>query len=300
MIKNVIVFIASCISLQGLAATNPVHNVQFSKSEILNHQQNIEIIISTASSCLDETYAEHIRFFNIHGVSKFYGDRRAQHKTRKGRIKELRRFGAPARLINQLEPISCIGLTLRCLGKGFHAAGTSATWTKIMSFLKIDQKVYGTDLQIMLQKLGWGIYYWNPKTKNNAKWDAEDKRLNPVKPPKKWNPVWGGHAYRYSTVMNKNKYYDTRVDNKVSLVNFGDKPPIALRQVPFFVGIAHAGYHVFPGRRGEVIEAHSTRPLNSIKNLEFSPFNPLGVGGGPRWTRTEKYRSGLIAIPPGE
>ena len=32
-------------------------------------------------------------------------------------------------------------------------------------------------------------------------------------------------------------------------------------------------------------------------NIEVAPFNPLAQGGAPRWTRSEKYRSGLIAVP---
>ena len=42
----------------------------------------------------------------------------------------------------------------------------------------------------------------------------------------------------------------------------------------------------------------SARELTSIDNLEDSLFNPLEKGGGPRWTISEKYRSGLIAVPP--
>jgi hypothetical protein len=63
------------------------------------------------------------------------------------------------------------------------------------------------------------------------------------------------------------------------------------------VGIAHAGYHVFPGRKGDVIEAHSMRNIAARDNIEFSEFNPLATGGGPRWTNSEKYRSGLIVVP---
>lgn len=158
--------------------------------------------------------------------------------------------------------------------------------------------MYGTDLITMLRELGWKTQYWNPDTSKNAAWDLEDQTLNPLKPGKTWNPVWGGHAYNYSQVVNKNKYYGIPVDDKVSLVNFGRQAPSSLRAAPIFVGVAHAGYHVFPGIRGQVIEAHSMRNLNSFDNLEVSDFNPLGTGGGPRWTRTEKYRSGLIAVPP--
>jgi hypothetical protein len=97
----------------------------------------------------------------------------------------------------------------------------------------------------------------------------------------------------------RGNYYYNRVDDKTLLVGFGTRVPAAFKSKPFFVGVAHTGYHVFLGFNGEVIEAHSTRALTSIKNLERSPFNPLGNGGAPRWTATEKYRSGLIGMPPG-
>ena len=89
------------------------------------------------------------------------------------------------------------------------------------------------------------------------------------------------------------------MDDKSLLVGFGTTVPAEFRNVPFFVGVAHTGYHVFPGFAGDIIEAHSTRRLDSIDNLERSAFNPLKAGGGPRWTTTEKYRSGLVGIPPG-
>lgn len=92
-------------------------------------------------------------------------------------------------------------------------------------------------------------------------------------------------------------YYESKVDNASRLVNFATTPPAAFKNVPLFIGIAHAGYHVFPGRRGDVIEAHSMRNLDARDNLEVAPFNPLAAGGAPRWTRSEKYRSGLIAVP---
>lgn len=98
--------------------------------------------------------------------------------------------------------------------------------------------------------------------------------------------------------MAKNAYYFNKVDDKTTLVGFGTKAPEAIRRADFFVGIAHTGYHVFPGFRGEVIEAHSARELKSIDNLQKGPFNPLDQGGAPRWTSTEKYRSGIMCLPP--
>ena len=85
------------------------------------------------------------------------------------------------------------------------------------------------------------------------------------------------------------------VDDYRKLVNFGAETPELLKQIPFFVGIAHAGYHVFPGTFGRVLEAHSTKKITDPKNLESAPFNPL-AGEGPTGGM---YHSGLIAIPPG-
>ena len=64
------------------------------------------------------------------------------------------------------------------------------------------------------------------------------------------------------------------------------------------MGFAHIGYHVFLGFHGRVIEAHSVRDLFAMDNMENTEFNPL-AGGGPKSTKSEIYRSGLIAVPPG-
>ena len=205
--------------------------------------------------------------------------------------------------MKELEPISCIGLTLKCLGEGFKAAGQEKTWEKIFAKLAVNNNFYGTDLQTMLRDLGWKTMYWNPDPSQNATWDAEDIRLNPLKqvpskPKKIWMAVWGGHTLRYADVQKIGKYYGIPIDDKSTLVGFKRTQPAAFKAHPFFVGTAHAGYHVFPGRHGQIIEAHSMRELNAFDNLEVSEFNPLGTGGGPRWTKSEKYRSGVIAVPP--
>lgn len=270
----------------------------FSSSEVQAHKARIDIITGTAAKCLETTYQDHVDFFRRWGVSRYYGDRKPEYQTVEGRRAALARYGAPVSLVSELEGISCIGLTLRCLGEGFAAAEMQTTWNKIYAKLAEGRKFYGTDLQSMLRELGWKVLYWNPNLSKNEAWDAEDKALNPLKPGQTWNPVWGGHAYRYLMVQRKGEYYGVRVDDATSLVNFGDRVPEALKRYPFFVGTAHAGYHVFPGFNAKVIEAHSMRNLNAFDNLEVSWFNPLGTGGGPRWTRTEKYRSGLIAVPP--
>ena len=60
-----------------------------------------------------------------------------------------------------LRPTSCIGLSLKCLGEGFHAAGQDDLWNQILQFT-VENGVQGDALQVALQKLGWRIAYWNP------------------------------------------------------------------------------------------------------------------------------------------
>lgn len=273
---------------------------KFTLEEKAASSQKSSQLAAVAADCLDWHYQDHLQFFNHWGISKYYGNRRKDYATQQGLIAALQGYNKPVDLVRQLEPISCIGLTMKCLGQAFEEVGMGTTWQKVYEQLKKDNKFYGTDLQKNLLALGWKSYYWNPQPDMNAVWDQEDQTLNPLRPGKQWNPVWGGHAYRYEQVKQRGYYFEKElvVNDAVSLVGFGDVQPRFFKEVSFFVGVAHAGYHVFPGRRGEVIEAHSMRDLNSIDNLQFSEFNPLKAGGGPRWTRTEKYRSGLLVVPP--
>lgn len=272
----------------------------FTPHEIAQHQKNIATITETTAECLDVVYEDHLDFFQQWGISKYYGDRNPKYATKQGLLDALKYYNKPPQLVSELVPMSCIGLAMKCLGAGFEAAGMSTTWDKIYTALAVGKNFYGTDLQKNLIKLGWYSYYWNPNPAKNADWDAEDQKLNPLKPGAVWNPVWGGHAYRYNQAVNKGFYYekDLIVHDAVSLVGFKDVQPAFFKDIPVFIGVAHAGYHVFPGRNGEVIEAHSTRALDSIDNLEFSQFNPLMNGGGPKWTPKERYRSGVVVVPP--
>jgi hypothetical protein len=269
----------------------------FTAAEKRKHRDTLDVFTDAAADFLDWVFADHVAFFNKWGVSKYYGNRKPEHKTREKRMAQLRKFGKPEFLVDQQVSTACILLARQACERGFNATGLANTWKKINTQLKIDQKFYGTDLQIMLQQLGWKLYYWNPDPSQNAAWDAEDKALNPLKAGRKWMPVWGGHVLRHASAVNRGVYYDATVDNVTKLVGFKKVEPPAFKTVPFFVGIAHAGYHVFPGRRGDVVEAHSMREMIARDNIEVAPFNPLAQGGAPRWTRSEKYRSGVIAVP---
>lgn len=269
----------------------------FTSAEIRKHRDTLDVFTDAAADFLDWVFADHTAFYNKWGVSKYYGERKPEHRTKERRMAQLRRFGKPQFLADQQVATACIVLAMQACERGFNATGMPNTWKKIHTQLKVDQKLFGTDLQIMLQQLGWKIYYWNPDPSQNAAWDADDKATNPLRAGRVWMPVWGGHALRHASAVTRGVYHDSTVDNATKLVGFKKTQPPSFKTVPFFVGIAHAGYHVFPGRRGDVIEAHSMREMIARDNIEVSAFNPLATGGGPRWTRSEKYRSGLIAVP---
>ncbi len=305
-------FVKLLALLISIFSSYPLFAIEFSKEEVQFYKFHSQQISKYTASCLNYTWYTHVGFFDRWRVSKYYGDRNRSYATREQRLKALERYGAPLYLIDELEAISCIGLTLKCLQSGFESVQSDTAnriWQRLNTYVR-KNGVSGVHLLEGLQKLGWLIFYWNPAPENMEEWDLEDQKLLPGRPVS-WNsgvvnengqfiyhPGWGLHRLRYQDVMAKNKYYTLKVDNRQSLVGFGTEVPEFFGTAPLMIGIAHAGYHVFPGTYGEVIEAHSSRPLNSITNLERAMFNPLHKDGGPAWSRTEKYRSGVVALPP--
>ena len=280
--------------------------ISFTQDEVRRHLDGLPTIMDTAAECLKEDLSYHQSFFRKWGISPFYGDRSSFARVKLGEgeyrsttvgekksyLRSYRRYTEKQinTYIQLTQPTSCVGLVLKCLGKGFAAAGQEDLWSQLKTFT-IENDVEGGALQEGLQKLGWRLAYWNPDTSQNEVWDREDQRRNPGNK----DYIWGKHAYNWSVVKRSRKYLYNKVDDISSLVNFGEQVPHAVRDVPFFVGVAHMGYHVFPGSFGNIIEGHSTRKLHDPQTIEASPFNPLMDGGGPRGF----YRSGLIAIPPG-
>lgn len=265
-------------------------SVEFTPDEVAAHQRHVGKIVREARRHLEAVWNDHVRFYRANGVSKYYGDRNLSLDTRSERIAALRQAGAPVSLVDQLRPTSCIGLGMDALAVGFAAPGDPhlvTAWGKIHKYARANA-LDGCAVIDALQKLGWRVLYWNPSPQDNERWDREDGTRRSR----------GWHAYRYLTVMRYGTYYFNKVDDRSLLVGFDTTIPAEFRRAGFFLGVAHTGYHVFPGYSGKIIEAHSTRLLSSFNNLEMSDFNPLKLGGGPRWTATERYRSGLIAIPP--
>lgn len=304
------------LSFNSFSSYKGIESLTFSHEQVLNHQFQSERFAEIGRSCLRDYQETHLSFYQNHCVtkrtgffrrrkktyclSKYYGERRYSKKEGERRSdgrkltylgSELKKYGFPIEWMYQMEPTSCVGMAMDCLKKAFIQTGQEESWRTVRRFTVLNG-VGGTALQFALQRLGWKVFYWNPASKETLierarAWDREEKN---------WGSK-GYHEYRYYNVTRKGRYWYNPVDDHNALVGFEKTPPARLIGVPFWIGIANTGYHVFPGTAQEVVEAHSTRSITSVDNLEFSSFNPL-AGEGPRWTRSEKYRSGLIAIPP--
>ena len=112
----------------------------FSSSEIRKHRDTIAEFCDAAADFLDWVFADHKAFYAKWGVSKYYGNRKPEHRTRELRIKELKKFGKPTFLVDQQVSTACILLAMQAVERGFNATDMPNTWKKINNQLKIDQK----------------------------------------------------------------------------------------------------------------------------------------------------------------
>ncbi|QDK38317.1 hypothetical protein [Bdellovibrio sp. NC01] len=288
--KTLSLFLASLFASSAFAGGFN-GSISYTDKERAQHAAGIQTVMSAASECLQADLEHHRKFYAQFGVSPYYGSASAFSKlSPAARREELRKLGVNPALADEMQPTSCIGLAMKCLEKGFTAAGQTNLWPRLRNFADAND-MDGTALQAGLRELGWKVLYWNPDVTKNKDWDAKEK-ANDYFNKKRF---WGYHEYRWSTVQNSRTYMYNKVDDITTLVNFGMNPPAKFKDIPFFIGTAHTGYHVFPGAFGKVIEGHSTRAITDSQTVESSDFNPLANGGGPRGA----YKSGLMAIPPG-
>jgi hypothetical protein len=282
--KRVILF--TLLAITSFSAHAQIRgSISFDAATQERHRQGLSTILKVASDCLEADYNHHLAFYRQWGISPFYGSNSAFSKlNRAGRMEHLRRLGKPTHLVDQMAMTSCVGLATKCMDRGFRAAGQSDIWATIRRFAALNN-YDGTKIQHALQQLGWKVLYWNPDPTQNAAWDRREANKS----------MKGRHATWYSEIQRRGTYYGIRVDDARSLVGFGTNVPRSFRSLPFFFGTAHAGYHVFPGMRGVVIEGHSTRAITDYYTVESTDFNPLAPAGAP----AGGYYSGLIAVPPG-
>lgn len=262
-----------------------------SYAEQSHHSRNIHRLAQVAYSCMQREIRHHQSFYRRWGISPFYGTGTSYAEmNERERQNYMRRMGLPTYLTQEMRPTSCVGFAADCFQEGFEAIGQGEVWERINRYALRNDYDGGAIIDA-LQELGWTVMYWNPDTSQNKDWDEEEKADDPSNEKR----FWGYHWYRNLTVNRHGRYYKNYVDDKTTLVDFGTRVPRAFSEAPLFLGTAHTGYHVFPGAFGHVIEAHSTRSLRDYQTIEEATFNPLKNGGAPRG----KYRSGLIAVPPG-
>jgi hypothetical protein len=265
-------------------------SLAFTPAEKNAHLNNIKSLTAEADDCLKEDLNRQNSFFKKYGISAFYGDRSAFAKlSQKQKADYLVSKGLKPSLLSELAPTSCVGMALKCLERGFKKTEQAETFKRLKAFVMLNS-VDGTALQHGLQMLGWKNLYWNPDTSKNKRWDLQEKAAD----PQNKNYFRGFHEDNFVAVKTKKRYYYNNIDDGKSLIDFKEEPPRFFKNIPFFIGTAHMGYHVFPGSYGQVVEAHSMRPLTDPDTVESAPFNPLAEGGAPRGL----YRSGIVTIPP--
>ncbi|MGL4237978.1 hypothetical protein, partial [Tabrizicola sp.] len=90
-----------------------VPNGMFTTTEIRKHRDTLEQFTDAAADFLDWVYDDHLKFFAKWGVSKYYGNRKPEHKTREKRMAQLRKFGKPEFLVDQQVSTACILLAMQ-------------------------------------------------------------------------------------------------------------------------------------------------------------------------------------------
>lgn len=139
-----------------------------------------------------------------------------------------------------------------------------------------------------LQKDGWHSIYWNPDVNTPAETDQGKKSLH----ERSWQEA------------SRGEYMNGKIKVDYSLINYRPshrsktKKTISslrkLKRVPFWIGMANYGKHVFAGYHGNLSEAYSMEMPTSprlIMNSEFA-----------NWSghyKSEKLLSGIIMVPPG-
>lgn len=291
------------------ATRSKLNLIYISSDLVKSYLQKVHLAVNASSECLNSKWNRHTSFLEDYGLSAFYGARsRFKKMSRSEKLTYINRHktdGDSDWLLSQMAGTSCVGMTLKCFKKGMESVGLKDLGDQIHNHIR--PNVGGVELMGVLRNLGWRVLYFNPDTSRNAELDRlwSHRKLKPE------------HSYMWNEVKRKKTYYSVPVDDASRLVGFGYEEPDFLKQIPFSIGTAHIGYHVFPVDHGLVTEAHSTKNPIDSDNFERNYFNPLkGAEGsfsnlsdkaGPSpapdahhsGLKTLPLSSGLLALPPG-
>lgn len=163
---------------------------------------------------------------------------------------------------------SCVVWAMECAEYAFDKVGMSAQWDAIAKITRRNQ-LKGTILIGELIKKNWTGIYWNPDTTDKA----DD----------------GEHSYSNYIAKTKKTYYGVRVQDRI--VDYRRSTPdltgiAKLKKVPFWIGCAGGGRHVFCGTGGNVSEFHWDYPATDPNAMELKELQHY------------VWMSGIIAVPP--
>jgi hypothetical protein len=143
-------------------------------------------------------------------------------------------------------------------------------------------------LIVELQKDGWHSIYWNPDVNAPDEVNEGKKSLH----ERSWQEA------------SRGEYMNGKIKVDYSLVNYRPSKRSKtkkntsslrkLKRVPFWIGMANYGKHVFVGYHGHVSEAYSMEMPTSPRLIMDSEF--------ANWSgsyKSEKLLSGIIMVPPG-
>jgi len=275
-------------------------------AEVAKHQQGLATLMQTVTESTEEFRQVHLGWLRSCGIGLLYGYvskySTLSSEERQSFIKSHATCGTPPQ-VDDVRITSCEIFANRYLAKGFVATGQADVYKRIDRFLN-DNGRDGLALTFALRKLGWKIVYWNTD-------------VNQVPPLPSDRTLVGltsdDHILDTRTALHKHVYYGVPIDS--FMINFWPLPSgntikdeVALRalsRVPYYVGISHAGFHVWTGSYGNVTESHSFFDPNSDRNIQIGEFHPpLASPTGREVEYQGKkqmfyYYSGIIAVPPG-
>lgn len=162
---------------------------------------------------------------------------------------------------------SCVVWAMECAEYAFNKIGQGSTWNAVASVARRNQ-LKGTYLIGELIRRGWTGLYWNPDTSDTS--DPE-------------------HSYSYHVANTRKTYYKVKVSDYV--IDYRRTPVNMsginkLDKVPFWVGCARGGMHVFCGTGANVSEFHWDAPATNPKAMELVALKDYA------------WLSGIIAVPP--
>lgn len=301
-ILSLVVLVIALIGSRPAFASSFAGSCDFTAREISAHQKGLSKLIAVTLSATEAKKREQADWFQRCGMGTMYGWLAPYSKLssvqKQAYIDQHATCSARPALAD-VQVTSCENFTNKMLSQGFTAIGAASTYAKINSFLNANDRD-GLALVFALRKLGWKAIYWNTDLKTTP----------PLPAVRSWVGVTPeDHIFDQKIAMTKGVYHGIQIDG--FLTNFSPNPGSAtvreddvmkrLREVPYFIGISHAGFHVWHGSFGEVTESHSFFDPADQRNIQTGVFDPATASptcrviGGSCWG----YYSGILAVPPG-